>query len=473
MRKFILLFIISVVSILPFKVSAVELEKSFETNIDFSDSSKFDLVLSYDDDGNIDGHIIYFYPDYTNNILRVVKYNLRNELVYDKSDSDINANDLDVSVRNDKLLLKRTNTDTQEIIWEKEYANNGKFSLDYKYYSYDNQGNIDGYLIMISNDMVTSKLEPGYYIMKYDLNGNLLWNKKNIVYQDDYLQDGNRDWFRFEINSEHGIFAYQLYNLTQDVYASIISAGNGWLPTLLKNEKNGSDLILIYRNAPENTLTFSKYNFNGEKITSKKLDIESKHWFRGAVNSKNVYGEYDGIIVGETLFDYTASSIIKFDYDGNVLWQIDSSYILYSIIENYDENGNFNGYLLTGSGNDGKNVFLTKFTYPKRVVVSKNDDVEISNDVFPGKVVTLTPKEKEGYIVKRVIVRDSSGKEIEVSSVNTFVMPDDDVSIEVIYEKRETIINPDTASTISIILVLIAITIIGTVAARSHNYLER
>ena len=87
----------------------------------------------------------------------------------------------------------------------------------------------------------------------------------------------------------------------------------------------------------------------------------------------------------------------------------------------------------------------------------------------------MASKEKAGYYTKRIIVRDSSGKEIDVSSDNTFVMPNDDVTIEVVYEKRETetVINPDTASTISIVLVIAAIILVGTVAVRSRNYLER
>ena len=52
MKKFILLFIISVISILPFKVSAVELEKSFEDSVDGVFSST-NLITSYDDNGNI------------------------------------------------------------------------------------------------------------------------------------------------------------------------------------------------------------------------------------------------------------------------------------------------------------------------------------------------------------------------------------------------------------------------------------
>lgn len=54
-------------------------------------------------------------------------------------------------------------------------------------------------------------------------------------------------------------------------------------------------------------------------------------------------------------------------------------------------------------------------------------------------------------------------------------MPDDDINIEVVYEKRveNIIINPDTASTLSIVLIIISIIIIGSVIVRNRKYLER
>ena len=164
--------------------------------------------------------------------------------------------------------------------------------------------------------------------------------------------------------------------------------------------------------------------------------------------------------------------VVKVDNDFNEVSSFDLSYTVNRIIESRNSNGDFNGYVMIGS--NGSKLLLTSFTYPKRVIESKNSDVEVIEGAYPGNTVTLKPKEKAGYFVKRVIVRDSSGKKIEVSN-NTFVMPDDDVSIEVIYEKRETepVINPDTASTISVVLILVASIVVGSVAVKSRNYLER
>jgi len=465
MKKFILLFIISVISILPFKVSAVELEKSFEDSVDGVFSST-NLITSYDDNGNIDGYIVYVaYSDF------FIKYNLKNELLYKKTDSSIHKNDLSISIMDTKLLLKRVNEDTGDVIWQVEYDNNGEVGYASEISSYGNKGNMDGYLITFKNNSITSELEPGINIMKYDLNGKLLWIKKYENEDNTYFKDSNGDWFRFDRDSEHGIFSYHPYNITKGTYGMVISAGQGWEPILLDNKSTNLDLILICRSYTDNMLNFEKYDYSGKEISTKSLGISSSHWFTSSINSKNVYGEYDGIIIG-MLKESTTGSIIKFDYGGNKIWEKDLSYSPDNIIESYDEDGEFNGYVIFGYDEDKS--YITKFTYPKKVIESKNSDVEVISEAYPGKVVTLTPKEKEGYIVKRVIVRDSSGKEIEVSSDNTFVMPDDDVSIEVVYEKRETepVINPDTASTISVVLILVASIVVGSVAVKSRNYLE-
>ena len=43
----------------------------------------------------------------------------------------------------------------------------------------------------------------------------------------------------------------------------------------------------------------------------------------------------------------------------------------------YDDSGEFNGYIVTGYDSDNKKGYITKFTYPKKVIESKNSDVEV------------------------------------------------------------------------------------------------
>ena len=464
MKKFILVLIASVFLILPFSVGAVDLEKSFETSFEF-DGYGLMVVNSYDDNGIVDGYIVY---DVYNKFCS--KYDLNDRLVWKKT--DLTMNDFKVVSDNNDLVIKKINTKDNSIIWQEKFGGNGKERVGDVFYDYDTKDNVTGYLIIVTTDSTDLDVEPGNYIMKYDLNGKLLWIKKYENEDNTYFKDSNGDWFRFDLDSEHGIFSYHPYNITKGTYGMVISAGQGWKPILLDNKSTNLDLILICRSYTDNMLNFEKYDYSGKEISTKSLGISSSHWFTSSINSKNVYGEYDGIIIG-MLKESTTGSIIKFDYGGNKIWEKDLSYSPDNIIESYDEDGEFNGYVIFGYDEDKS--YITKFTYPKKVIESKNSDVEVISEAYPGKVVTLKPKEKEGYIVKRVIVRDSSGKEIEVSNNNTFVMPDDDVSIEVVYEKRETepVINPDTASTISVVLILVASIVVGSVAVKSRNYLER
>ena len=325
-------------------------------------------------------------------------------------------------------------------------------------------------MIIVTTDSTDLDIAPGNYIMKYDLDGKLLWIKSlsvNGYSSVQYLKNKSGDWIEFSTyHGEHGII--ELHILNKTTHNSILSKYYS-----MSNESNlisNGEYVtfILYDNDSFSTKLFG-YDSDGQVVFEKQLELIIKS--RKLINSKTIDGKKDGFI--SINYSDSTSTITKFDYDGNLIWNKELAYESTMLTENYDEYGNFNGYIVVGYDRVNKKGYITKFTYPKKVIESKNNDVEVLDYTYPGKVVTLKPKEKAGYFVKRVIVRDSSGKEIEVSSDNTFVMPDDDVSIEVVYEKRETIINPDTASTISVVLILVASIVVGSVAVKSRNYLER
>ena len=172
MKKFVLALIVSLCLAVPVKVNALELEKSFETSFDLSDFSvRIYSMTSYDDSGNVDGYIIY---SKDREIYR--KYDLNNKLVWNKS--NIVVKDLNVTINNNDLLIKRINPDTKEVIWQKEYGGSGREGLYQYFYSYDNSGEIDGYFIIFNTESLNIDIEPGYYIMKYDLDGNVILKKR-------------------------------------------------------------------------------------------------------------------------------------------------------------------------------------------------------------------------------------------------------------------------------------------------------
>lgn len=456
MKKVIFIFAISILLILPFKVSASELEKSFEKSFDELASKNAYLMSSYDDAGNIDGYIIY-------NESFLVKFDLNNRMLFNKK--EFIPDDLVVTENSGDLIIKRVDS-AGNTIWQDIYDNNSYKYLYQTLNSYDNTGNLDGYFIFVTILSQDFDNEPGFYIMKYSLNGKVLWTKPSLnnITSGTYTRNEDGDVLSYSNSVSHGLFACIIKNISQNTTVINLDIGRYWDPVYMIDKSGSPKLIIIY-NDYNNNLQFGKYTLYGEKIFTKKLNISNNNFFTKPVNSITLDGEYDGFILGNS-GDF-GNLIIKFDYDGNIVWKSSLAYNPKSVIESYDQNGEFNGYIVLGY-NENK-TYITKFTYPKKVIDSKNSDVEVISDAYPGKVVTLTPKVKEGYIVKRVIVRDSSGKEIKVNSDNTFIMPDDDVSIEVVYEKKEVVINPETASTLSAVLTLISLIILGTILVRTKK----
>ena len=464
MKRFFLTLMVSAFLLLPFSVKAVELEKSFEVSFEF-DGYGLMVVNSYDDNGIVDGYIVYggydkFYS----------KYDLNDRLVWKKT--DLTMNDFKVVSDNNDLVIKKINTKDNSIIWQEKFGGNGNELVGDVFYDYDTKDNVTGYLIIVTTDSTDLDVEPGNYIMKYDLNGKLLWIKSLPVsdYSSvQYLKNKNGDWIEFSTyHGTHGIVEFHILNKT--THESILSKYYS-----MRNESNlisNGEYVtfILYDNDSSSTKLF-RYDSDGQVVFEKQLElIISSHKL---INSKTIDGKNDGFI--SINYDDLTNAIIKFDYDGNLIWKKELAYESTMLTENYDEFGNFNGYIVTGYDRVNKKGYITKFTYPKKVIESKNSDVEVISDAYPGRTVTVKAKEKTGYVVKRIVVKDSSGNEIEVSDDGTFIMPDDDINIEVVYEKRveNIIINPDTASTLSIVLIIISIVIIGSVMVRNRKYLER
>ena len=460
MKKFVLALIISLCLVLPFSVNASELEKSFETSFDLPDFyNDIYSMTSYDDSGNIDGYIIY---SKDRKIYR--KYDLNNKNIWDKS--NITVKDLDVTINsNNNLLTKRINPDTKEVIWQKEYGGSGKEYFDtfrYGYfYSYNNSGEINGYLIIFSTSSLDLEVDPGYYIIKYDLTGNMKWIKKHIGYDGWYVQGDDGDWFRYyNEGPTHRMYPLMLYDITKDtsMKAPIVSEGEFSAFSIEKNS-----MIIYWKEYNTEIKRLTMLSPSQGKLVEKEVD-NSFELYSG-IAGKTVSGKKDEIYL------LTNSGLIKMDYDFNELSSIKLPYTGSKIYESYDGDGEFNGYIVTGYDRVNKKGYITKFTYPKKVIESKNSDVEVISDTYPGKTVTVKAKEKTGYVVKRIVVKDSSGKEIEVGSDGTFIMPDDDVSVEVVYEKKaENIItNPDTVSAIGAVLFLIMTIVSGTLMVKNNR----
>ena len=465
MKKLILGLFVSLCLILSLSVSASELEKSFETSFDLPDfCGDIYSMTSYDDSGNVDGYILY-------NSALLIKYDLNDKLIWEKT--DLTVNDLKVVSDNDDLIIKKIDSETNSIVWQNRFGGNGEERINNIFYDYDSKNNITGYLLMIHTSSTDLDIVPGDYTMKYDFNGKLLWIKPcSMIYGREYLKNKDGDFIEFSTyHGNHGIVELKIFNITTNKQILYESYSMSCESGLISNGEYVTFILYDTRDNKNISTKLFRYDSEGTVILEKQLELSIDP--AKLINSKTIDGDIDGFI-SVNYYDLT-NAIIKFDYDGNLIWKKELSYKSSFIAESYDETGEFNGYIVTGYDRVNKKGYITKFTYPKKVIESKNSDVEVINDAYPGKTVTVKAKEKTGYVVKRIIVKDSSGKEIEVGSDGTFIMPDDDVSIEVIYEKKveNIIINPDTASTLSIVLIIISIVIIGSVMVRNRKYLER
>ena len=89
----------------------------------------------------------------------------------------------------------------------------------------------------------------------------------------------------------------------------------------------------------------------------------------------------------------------------------------------------------SGSGNGGSGTIVVK-KHDIKVTEGTNGTATVDKDAKVGDTVKVDVKPNEGYKVKEIIVKTADGKTVEVDQKNrTFVMPDGDVTVEVVYEE--------------------------------------
>ena len=116
----------------------------------------------------------------------------------------------------------------------------------------------------------------------------------------------------------------------------------------------------------------------------------------------------------------------------------------------------------TTGQNDCTNLIIAKYTYDTFPVAKKETDggaITVKSDAYPGELVKVKISVKEGYTLARIIVKDENGKEIEVNSDGTFVMPEGKVTVSAIYK---IVTNPDTVSAAYMVLGIVLLIAVGS-----------
>ena len=166
-----------------------------------------------------------------------------------------------------------------------------------------------------------------------------------------------------------------------------------------------------------------------------------------------------------------------------------SELLFFGIIRNYDNTGRPNGYLFyQAMSSVAKSRILStqtqehatkacqeeyrivKYTYENYLVekeTTTEGNITVSNENdYPGELVKVSVVAKEGYVLKRIVVLDKSGKEIEVSKDGTFAMPEGKVTVTAIYSR---ISNPETVSACYVVLGIILLISIGTLIVQKKK----
>ena len=484
MKKMFLIVILFLSFVIPFKVDAAELKMTFDGDLKrCADANDF-LFPSFNNDGKMDGHLLlYSYVNENESHLGLIKLNSNNKIVFDKKADEYAANDIDIkevdsttdSEYNDFLITRYDSSNN--VLFKYTYSGNGSKEIVAYFKSFDDTGVHDGYLITLFTSSTNLGVDPGFVMIKLNLEGKLLWQKNVSSYfsslmQLPYVIDGKLDSILgyddvgvFRINYETGEKIW-----TKETGFDMFSANYSY------NKSNEVDGIIVIGADGD----IAKYDLNGNEIFKKNLGSGYKIF--DVISSRLPYNTYDGYLV-TAVQNGTKMFLLKFDFSGNLIWQDEyknNPTTAFRIYENYDNLGNFNGYLLqrivVNVGDEpisdyvcDNKYFVVKYTYQSYPVEKEATDegsITVNDKAFPGELVKVSVVTKEGYVLKRIVVKDEAGKEIEVSKDGTFVMPEGKVTVTAIYSR---ITNPETVSACYVVLGIILLISIGTLIVQKKK----
>lgn len=533
MKKKLFLILFLSLSLIPFKTLAQEVELTNEDKFefDFSDGIPF-AITSYDDNNKVDGHLII-------NDEIMTKYGLNNKIIWQKEVVEPeelkveyitpdNAYGLTVKGSFDTYIYKvDTNGNT---LWKTQWGGNKEDALEPMSVTYDEKGNENGYLFIgVTTSTDLTGIEPGYVMVKFDMNGKLVWQHN--------LNESSRNTAVFSLNNTIYGYNYGDSDISLESIESLDSDANIICSYTMPNNynlakivpsknKNGEvDGAIVVGNVgnienrvmslmslrqsqvqkgKSNYLYFDegpafiiKIDLKCNKVWEQQYGTDNENTYYSALPSKQVDETYDGYIVVGTsnssdLIDSSETDQIaiinKYDLNGNLVWTkkylTNNATIYFDINENYDLNSNFNGYFVMGASKNCTKekvslkqidqscpiyLIANKYTYKDYNVKKEETDkgtVEVNTEnAYPGDIIKVKATPKDGYMVSKIIVKDSLGREIEVNG-DSFIMPEGDVTISVIYAR---VTNPVTSAVLDIIIFISIIVGLSTILINSKK----
>ena len=336
------------------------------------------------------------------------------------------------------------------IKWNYDYGLSSQDSLYFLEYSYDENNNVDGYLLGLSKSYnVLENTQPINQIVfqKLDKEGNLLWEK------DSNLFDCNINKI-VSINN-NGQIEYLIISTLDKENKSIIGKYDKelnliWTKDIIKNElkTNLIDIMPIYNNATLIGYSAIKEYYENDSIKKEliKLDTEGNEVkvindslekyevvkLQESTNGFILYG-----ITNEVKIDNGKTSyfIINYNIDDEEVWEtvgdvpLDESNIIYLITDKEKE---LNKYYLMYNRKETKTEVVqidTDGTINKKIKKINNDYYDINNFYFKDDII---------YLIGQINCPKDDTCEYDNNSL--FLVSDEDKVIEVKENDSTTIL---------------------------------
>ena len=296
--------------------------------------------------------------------------------------------------------------------WQKAFNGNGADDFNslvntsdgYVAVGYSSSSNITG---------ITNKGSYDAVIVKYDLNGNVIWQKNWGGSSDDFFRSVVKEedgyvvvgWtsstnisglpnkgksdaviVKFDLDGNL-IWQKSFATATDDWFTYLISVQDGYIVTGLYSRGLGNAYLI-------------KYSKDGTKLWEKTYNKDSGNAFDTIVASNDGY-----IVVGWSSQNNRDALIVKYDFDGNIIWQknwggngLDEFDGITIGTDGYIAVGLMQSTNISGITNKGtRNAMIVKYDFDGNMLWQKSWGGNGSNDYFHSVVARENMYVAVGY----------------------------------------------------------------------------